>query len=324
MSNKEIYAKTLTFSLRRFIFNTCCLLFVGALAVVGFLLIDKMYDKGLIGLAVGILFGIVIVAIVAHFFSYIYKAGHIVMMMKAVTEGELPDDVYHEGKRLVKSRFTTVALYYAATNAIKGIFNEIGNLITKGAEAIGGDTGNAIGNAISIGINVVIGFLCDCCLGWVFYRSDKGAVKATLEGGVIFFKNGKALLKNLGRIFGMGILSLLAIGGAFTGIFFLIFNSMDSTFGALKDEIMEAATRNNWDIPAFFNNPTNLALVAALIVGLVLWLIIHGTFIRPFILVGVIRNYMEAGIKSNITEADMSDLDKKSKKFAKLRAKEEA
>ena len=324
MSNKEIYAKTLTFSLRRFVFNTCCLLFVGVVAVIGFLLIDKMYDKGLIGLAVGILFGIVVVAIVAHFISYIYKAGQIVMMTKAVTEGELPDDVYHEGKRLVKSRFTTVALYYAATSAIKGIFHEIGNLITKGAEAIGGDTGNAIGSTISIGINVVVGFLCDCCLGWVFYRSDKGAVRATLEGGAIFFKNGKALLRNLGRIFGMGIVSLLAIGGAFSGLFFLIFNSMDSTFGALKDELMEAAARNSWNIPAFFNNPTNLAMIAAVVVGLILWLIIHGTFVRPFILVGVIRNYMEAGIKSNITESDMNDLDRKSQKFAKLRAKERA
>ncbi len=324
MSNKEIYKQTLTFSLRRFVFNTCCLLFVGALAVFGFLLIDKMYDKGLIGLAVGILFGIIVVAIVSHFVSYIYKAGHIVMMMKAVTEGSLPADVYHEGKRLVKARFTTVALYYAATSAIKGIFNEIGRLITRGAEAIGGDTGNAIGSAISIGINVVVGFLCDCCLGWVFYRSDKGAVKATLEGGVIFFKNGKALLRNLGRIFGMGIASLIAIGGAFTGVFYLIFSNMTSTFEALRDEIMDAATRNSWNVPEFFNNPANLALITAVIVALIIWGIIHGTFIRPFILVGVIRNYMEAGIKSQITEADMKDLDKKSKKFKKLREQEGA
>ena len=322
MSNKEIYKKTLTFSLRRFIFNTCCLLLVGALSVFGFLLVDKMFDKGLIGLAIGILFGIIIVAVVAHFFSYIYKAGHIVMMMKAVTEGTLPDDVYHEGKRLVKERFTTVALYYAATRVIKAIFNEIGSLITRGAEAIGGDTGNAIGNAISIGINVVVGFLCDCCLGWVFYRKDKGAVKATLEGGVIFFKNGKALLRNLGRIFGMGIASLLMIGGAFTGVFFLIFNNFGDAFTSLRDEIMEAGVRNNWDIPAFFNNPTNLALIAAAIVGLILWAIIHGTFIRPFILVGVIRNYMEAGIKSNVLAEDYSTLEKKSKKFAKYMEKE--
>ena len=324
MSNKEIYKQTLTFSLRRFVFNTCCLLFVGALAVFGFLLIDKMYDKGLIGLAVGILFGIIVVAIVSHFVSYIYKAGHIVMMMKAVTEGSLPADVYHEGKRLVKARFTTVALYYAATSAIKGIFNEIGRLITRGAEAIGGDTGNAIGSAISIGINVVVGFLCDCCLGWVFYRSDKGAVKATLEGGVIFFKNGKALLRNRGRIFGMGIASLIAIGGAFTGVFYLIFSNMTSTFEALRDEIMDAATRNSWNVPEFFNNPANLALITAVIVALIIWGIIHGTFIRPFILVGVIRNYMEAGIKSQITDADMKDLDKKSKKFKKLREQEGA
>ena len=322
MTNKEVYKKTLVFSIKKFFFSLICILGIAVLAVGGFILVDKLTNKGLIGLAVGLLFGIVVVAVVAHFFAYTYSAGQIAMMTRAFTEGTLPEDVYGEGKRMVKERFLTVAAYYAATKVIKGIFNQVGNAITKLGSAIGGDTGETIGSIISIGINVLIGFLCDCCLGWVFYCRQKGAVKATLEGACIFFKNGKALLKNMGRIFGMGIASLLLIGGAFTGIFFLIFNTMTSTFTALRDELMEAAVRNSWDIPAFFNNPTNLALVAALVVALIFWLIIHGTFVRPFILVGVIHNFMDAGLKSQITETDYNEVEKKSSKFAKLRQEE--
>jgi len=38
------------------------------------------------------------------------------------------------------------------------------------------------------------------------------------------------------------------------------------------------------------------------------WLIIHDLFIHPFILVGVLRNYMKAGLADSPTEASFSEL----------------
>ncbi len=322
MSNKEIYKKTLTFSVHRLLFNTICVLGIAILGVGGFILVDNLTNKGLIGLAVGVVFGIILVAVISHFVSYTYQAGQIAMMTRALTEGDLPEDVYGEGKKVVKSRFTTVALYYAATRAIKAIFQELGHLITKAGEAIGGDAGSTVGSAISIGIQVVVGFLCDCCLGWIFYRSDQGAVKSTLQGAAIFFKNGKALLRNVGRIFGMGLVSLAVIGGTFFGVFFLIFSNMTDAFTSLRDEILEAGARMNTSIPSFFQNPTNLALIAAIILAFIIWSIIHGAFVRPFILVGVLRNFTQVGMSTETTENDYESITKKSKKFAKLREAE--
>ena len=322
MSNKEVYKKTLVFSIRRLLFSVICIVLVGALAVFGFVLLDKLTDKGLIGLGIGVVLGIIIVAVLAHFIAYTYSAGQIAMMTRAVTEGTLPDDVYGEGKKIVKERFITVAGFYAATSLIKGIFNQIGNGITNLGGAIGGDTGRSIGSAISIGIQVVVGFLCDCCLGWVFYRKDKGAVKATIEGAGIFFKNGKALIKNLGRIFGIGLASFVAIGGAFTGLFYLILSQFPDAFRSLSNEIVEALSSEGETVSNWITNPTNLTLIAAAILGIVLWSIIHGTFIRPFILVGVLRNFMEAGLKKAPTEEDYQKLEKVSGKFAKLRKEE--
>ena len=103
MSNKEIFSRTFGFSVRRFFFSILSFIVAAAICVLGFMIGEK------VGLAIG-----------------------------AVTTGELPDDVMAEGKRVVKSRFRTVAVYFALTGAIKGIFSQIGNALTKAIQKIGG------------------------------------------------------------------------------------------------------------------------------------------------------------------------------------------
>ncbi|MBQ1387458.1 hypothetical protein IIY68_01555 [Candidatus Saccharibacteria bacterium] len=322
MDNKEIYKKTLTFSLRRFLWDAASLVIIIVVAAAGFFLAEKLASQGLIGLVVGIVIGIIVVAIASHFVSYVFKAGQIAMMTKAIADGKLPDDVYGEGKKIVKERFLTVAAYYAVTGVIKGIFNELGRAITAVGQAVGGDNGGAIGGTISGVIQTIVGYLCDCCLGWVFYKKDEKATKATLEGAVLFFKHGKTLMKNLGRVFGIGILSFVVIGGVFFGIFYLITLAMPGVFEGLAAEFANIAAGGEVEMPEFLTNAQNLMLIAAGIGGVTMWGIIHSVFVRPFILVGVLRNYIESGKNEKISNADFAELDKKSKKFAKLHAEE--
>lgn len=325
MDNKAIYKKTLTFSLRRLAWDIGSFIVIILVATAGFFLAEKLASSGLIGLAIGAVIGIIIVAIASHFISYVFKAGQIAMMTKGISEGKLEGDVYAEGKQIVKQRFLTVAAYYAATSAIKGIFNQLGRAITSVGQAIGGDSGGAVGGTISSVINIVIGYLCDCCLGWVFYCKDKSAVKATLEGAVLFFKHGKTLLKNLGRVFGIGLLSLALIGGAFFGIFYLITLAIPGVFDSLAATIAESiASEGDSSNLEFLTNPQNLMLIASGICALVMWLIVHSTFVRPFILVGVLRNYIESGKSEKITESDLNELDQKSAKFKKLHSESNA
>ncbi|MBR5621056.1 hypothetical protein IKW75_01050 [Candidatus Saccharibacteria bacterium] len=321
MNNKEIYKKTLTFSIRQLLWDILSLLILIITSVAGFFLAEKLADQGLIGLTVGIFIGIVIAAILGHFISYVFKAGQIAMMTRAIADGKLPDDVYGEGKKIVKERFLTVAAYYAVTNVIKGIFEEIGRGLTAIGQAVGGDTGGAVGGTISGIIQVVVSYLCDCCLGWVFYRKDEKATKATLEGAVLFFKHGKTLAKNLGRVFGIGALSLLVIGGIFFGIFYLVTMAFPGAFETLANEVANLKSDDGTTIE-FLTNPQNLQLVVSGIGALIMWSFIHTTFIRPFVLVGVLRNYIESGKNETISEADLDELDSKSKKFAKLHAAE--
>ncbi len=316
LSNKEIYKKTIGFSIRRLLWDLLATIILAGCMAAGFFILEATSNLGLIGLGVGAIIGGIGTYFVLHYFAFSYKAGQIAMMTQGVSEGKLPDDVIGTGKQIVKERFATVAAYYVVTGAIKGIFRQIGNGITAVGKAVGGDTGNAIGGTISTVINIIVDYLCDCCLGWVFYRKDVKATKATCEGAVLFFKHGKTLIKNLGRVFGMGILSFILIGGAFTGIFFLIFNAFPDMFSSLSEAIINAGK----DVPEWISNVTILTWACAGVSGIIIWGIIHSTFVRPFILVGVLRNYIESGKNDIPSDKEFAELDQKSSKFKKLHA----
>ena len=197
MDNKAIYKKTIGFSLWRVLWDLLAAVAFFGFTIAGVVVADKAANNALIGLAVGAVLGGIASWLILHFIAYTYKAGQIAMMTKGVTEGELPENTIAEGKKIVKERFSTVTAYYFVTGAIKGIFNQIGAGITAIGNAVGGDAGGTVGSTISGVINTIVAYLCDCCLGWVFYRSDIKATKATCEGAVLFFRHGKTLLKNL-------------------------------------------------------------------------------------------------------------------------------
>ena len=321
MTNFQVYKKTLSFSLIGFLVDL--LVFVGFIAIcaLGFIIADKAFDKGLIGLALGFVVAIVFSILMNIFVSNVLKAGHIAMITRGVTEDALPENVLSEGKKAVKERFATITAFIFITRAIKNIFRQIGRIVTKVGTAVGGETGGNIASIINSAVQVLLGYLCDCCLGWVFYRKDKNAARATCEGAAIFFKHGKTLFKNIVRIFGLGLLSLAIIGGAFFGIGYLISSTMlKGAFDSLASEIAEASLRNDLDVPQAFMEPKTLMLIVSGVAALFIWNIIHSVFVRPFILVGVMRNFTASGIKDMPTEAELNELDKKSPRFAKIHA----
>jgi len=314
MDNKQIYKATLCFSIRRVLWDLLALLVWAGVMALGFFIAEKAADKGLIGLAIGGVIGLIALVFFLRWLSYKYRAGQIAMMTKGITEGELPQDVMGEGQKIVKERFATVAAFFAVTRVIKGIFNQLGRGISAAGRAIGGDTGGTAGDVISSVIQVIVSYLCDCCLGWVFYRKDVKATKATCEGAVLFFKHGKTFFKNMGRVFGMGLATLAVIGGAFAGIFYLIASRFPAVFDRLYVELAESSTK----MPEWLNSPTILMIAASVIGGLIVWAFFHSLFIRPFVLVGVLRNYIQSGINDIPTEESFAVLDGKSEKFKKL------
>ena len=165
VTNKEIYSRTLVFSVRRLLYDILAFVIMALLVATGFFIAEKTADSGLIGLAIGAVLGIIMLIIMLRYISYTFKAGQIAMMTRAITYETLPDDVIGEGKKVVKDRFATIALFFAATGVIKGIFSQIGSALTNIGKKVGGDTGESIGSAINTAIQIVVAYLCDCCLG---------------------------------------------------------------------------------------------------------------------------------------------------------------
>ena len=315
MTNFQVYRKTLSFSLLMFAVDIAALIVVGLVTTAGFFIFGGPTNElALVGLVLGLLVGIVLAVLINIFLTNRIKAAQIAMINKGVTENQLPDRTFKAGFEEIKGRFGKITVFFFITNAIKGIFRQLGRTINRIGTAVGGQTGNSITSAIDSAIQTLIGYLCDCCLGWVLFRKDINSAKAGCEGAVIFFKHGKTLFRNIGRIFGMGFLSFLLIGGGLSAIAYLVF----SQFPGMFDQLSQAIIATGGEIPEFVYSVQALTLVSSIILGIVVWSMLHSVLVRPFILVGVMRNFMAAGQKDIPTESDFAALDSKSPRFAKL------
>ena len=315
MTDKEIYKRTLVFSVRALLFDILALILFIACPTVGFILGNRIQEKGAIGLLIGLVIGIIALAAILRFVAYQYQAGQVAMMTRGITENELPDDIIAAAKQAVRERFVTIAIYFLAVNAVKGLFNRLGNVITNVGRSVGGSTGSAVGSVVSSVIQTIISYLCTCCLGWVFYRREQNAFKATCEGAVIFFKHGKTFAKNMGRIFGIGALSFVPIVGGLTALFYKVFSGYPVFFREVAQAFADS------EDAAYLSDPKVLMVVIAFIIGVIIWGIIHSTFIRPYVLVGVLRNYINSGIKDVPTEGSFRNVLGVSAKFDKLEQK---
>ena len=114
----------------------------------------------------------------------------------------------------------------------------------------------------------------------------------------------------------MGFLFFVLVAGGFFGISYLILFNMPDVFQPLLKALQDFAGS---DYPEVLNNPTMVTIIASAIIGVVMYSILHSVLIRPFILTGVMRNFMAAGKEHIPTESEFAELEKKSPRFAKLR-----
>ena len=283
MKNSEIYRRTLKFSVMRLVRTVLCLVMLAALPLIAFV------ATGLAGLdetvqlaATGIAFivGLIVFYVVAHFGGYLLTAGQAAMITEGVATGELPEDTYAAGKRAVKSRFATASVYYGLLSVTRAITNEVSAGMNAIARGIDGDNqggaASIIAGIISALVSVVLEYLNYCSLGWVFLHGEQSAFKSTCDGAVIYFQNWKTLMKSSAKVIAITVVSLAIIGGAFFGVAYLTLGSIEPLNGTA--------------VPA----GTSLIALCA-VIALVLWSGIHGAFVKPYILVSVMRRYIEAG-----------------------------
>ncbi len=329
MKNSEIYRRTLKFSVMRLVRTVVCTVVLVALPLVTFLVVGNVpgVDETVLLAATGIAFivGLVAFYLVAHYGGYLLTAGQVAMITQAVATDELPDDAYTAGKQAVRRRFVTASVYYGIWNVTKAITNEVSSGMNAIARGIDGDNQNGaasvIAGIISAVVGVVLEYLNYCSLGWVFLHEEQSAFKATCDGAVIYFKNWKTLMKNSAKVILITLVSLALIGGAFFGIAHLVLGSIEPLTGVLAEIDATATLEDGTAVPA----GTSLIVLCA-VIALVLWGGIHGAFVKPYILVSVMRRYVEAARSSTLESAEYDKLAGMSKGFKKAldRAGEEA
>lgn len=295
MGNVEIYRKTLRFSVMRLLVTILGIFIIVALPLATFLVTAGMSEVACaVATFVVFIVGIVVFVII-RYCGYLFTAAQVAMITEGVSKGTLPDDVYAAGKQAVKRRFVTASVYFALWSITKAITNQI----TAGLNALGrvADAGNNAGPAFTVAgivstvISVVLEYLNYCSLGWVFLNADHSTFKSTCDGAVVYFQNWKTLLQNAGKVIGITAVSLVVIGGAFFGLGYLAFGSIPSLTAVLADLDASATLDDGSAVP-----PGTSLIILCVVVALLLWGGIRSAFVKPFILISVMRRYIEAGL----------------------------
>ena len=296
MGNVEIYRKTLRFSVMRLLVTILGIFIIVALPLATFLVTAGIGEVACaVATFVAFIAGIVVFVLIIRYCGYLFTAAQVAMITEGVSKGTLPDDVYAAGKQAVKRRFVTTSVYFALWSITKAITNQI----TAGLNALGrvADAGNNAGPAstvagiVSTVISVVLEYLNYCSLGWVFLNADHSPFKNTCDGAVVYFQNWKTLLQNAGKVIGITAVSLVVIGGAFFGLGYLAFGSIPSLTAVLADLDASATLDDGSAVP-----PGTSLIILCVVVALLLWGGIRSAFVKPFILISVMRRYIEAGL----------------------------
>lgn len=297
MEGRELKASDVYFKTMKFVWLKLAL---GA-AVILFALLSLAICLGIGSLGSGegmlIVFWIwlvlvcIVSAVVNHYFGYMIKAGHVAMVATAVTTGQLPQNQFEAAKNMVKERFATANVYFVVDRLVSGAVSQLQRGLQKIDNLLGGIPGvSAIIAFAQMFVQIALGYVDECCLGYTFLHREQSAYKSAADGVVIYFQNWKKLLKDA------AITTLIVIGVSLLAwlLPFLLFLGILSVVGV----------QHAW--------------IFALIIGVMFSVAIKSAFIDSYMMVKMMVSYMEVAPSTQITFDLYDKLCKLSGKFKQL------
>ena len=207
-----------------------------------------------------------------HYGGYLVKAGHVAVIAEAMKTGQIPANQVSYGKQLVLERFLTANVYFAVDKlvgtAIKQIQNKLQQLGSK-LDFIPGM--GAVTGLAKFFVDISLGYVDECCLGWTFYKKEQGAFQSAADGVVIYVQNWKTLLKDAAKTMGKVLLIMVVMVLA-------IFIPVGLLFKLLK-----------WS-----------ALAAFLFSCLIAW-VVKFAFIDSYIMCQMMTGYLQAAPHTPVT-----------------------
>lgn len=198
MKAKDVYFKTMKFVWLKLALGGALALFA-VLTLLIFLLIGSIGNGDGMIIAFWIwLFLVCGVFIWANrYIGYLLKAGHVAIVTTAVTTGAIPENQFEVAKQMVKERFLTTNVYFAVDRLVTGAVSQLQKGLQKVDNLLGGIPGvSLIISFAQMFIQVALGYIDECCLGYTFLHKEQSAFKSAADGVVIYFQNWKKLLKD--------------------------------------------------------------------------------------------------------------------------------
>lgn len=231
MTIKEIYLKTLVFGWIKLglgILNIVIALLLFALLVGISVLFES---KG----AVAILFFTWLAAVgvinfaLNRYIGYLVKAGHVAVISYAFKQGTVPNNPVSTGKEMVKKRFGTSNAYFALDKLVAGSVKQLQRTLGRLTDNLFGTIPglNGVKSLTNLFLNISLGYIDECCLGYTFYHDKQNPYKSAADGVVIYAQNWKTLLKNSAKSTGIVIFSLAVV----TLAAFILFGGVFRLFG---------------------------------------------------------------------------------------------
>ena len=198
MKAEQLFRKTMPFCMAKFVLGG---IMIGIMAVLLAIFAGIGWLFGDLGLVIGLcIWGgsiKVVHLVVMNYAGYLVKAGHIAVLVEAAATGKVPANQVQYGKDKVKERFVTSNVYFALDKLVAGAVKEIQRGIEKISNFLDFIPGmDKVAGLAKWFVELSLGYIDECCLGYTFYKSEQGAFQSACDGVVIYAQNIKHLLKN--------------------------------------------------------------------------------------------------------------------------------
>ena len=231
MTVSEIYRKTLSFGWIKLVLGVLNIL----IAILLFALlmgISVLFSSEGVA-AVMFLVWLAAVGIVNfilnHYIGYLVKAGHVAVIAAAFKNGVVPADTVQTGKNMVKERFGTSNVYFALDKLVAGSVKQLQRTLGRVTDSLLGSIPgmDSVKKLTNLFLDISLGYIDECCLGYTFYRNDRNPYKSAADGVVIYAQNWKTLLKDSAKTTFMVILSIVVV----TLVAFILFGGLFRLLG---------------------------------------------------------------------------------------------
>ncbi|MDR3120626.1 MAG: hypothetical protein LBU58_04750 [Clostridiales bacterium] len=294
MKAGEIYSKTMPFVWAKLLLG----LANAVAAIVLFAILMGIASVMNSGSAAFILFLVWLAAtgmvrfVLLHYFGYLVKAGHVAVITEAVVSGSVPENQIEYGKQRVKDRFATANVYFLLDKLVSGAVKQIQKGVSKVGDLLGFIPGiHYVVGIAQFFIEIFLGYVDECCLGYTFYKEDQSAFKSAADGVVIYAQNWKKLLANAAKTM-VAVIALLAVVVLiFVGILSAAFRGFNLGF---------------------------LGGLVSLLIAFMIALAIKSAFLDSYILVKMLSAYMQDAPDTEITFDLYEKLSGLSGKFKEL------